>query len=263
MVDLKCPTGMVIQKPEGAVHPDEPTFCMKKTEVPQENDNRFWAARSRKEFELFIKLVGGGTRTVTNLQKAPLQKEAEKQIKDKKVASVEIRSVIVGAKPQPEGKMAGPRKPAVLRTWQEAREYCQGTYPGGDLPTERQWENACGDKTYCTASGNLNHREAIYDARGSADVGSTPANPRGVQDMTGTVWEWMRDDTVDGYKRIRGGSWSSYGDIVGLRAVNRGYGRPGDRGVVGFRCVAPPLSPSTQSAKGKVEAPPKASKKVK
>jgi len=157
------------------------------------------------------------------------------------VSGVEVIPVLTEAKPQPEGKLAGPRKPAVMRTWQEARDVCAGLYPGGDLPTERQWENACGSGTYCTASGNLNHTEAIYDADGPADVGSTPANPRGVQDMTGNVWEWMKDDVEGGYKRIRGGSWSLNVDWS-LRAVYRNYGyHPGYRDLdVGCRCVAPP-----------------------
>ena len=268
MADLKCPTGMVLINPKGAVHPDEPAFCINKTEVPQEDDNRFWATRLRKGFELLIKLVGGGTKTVNNAQEAPLRKKAAKLKKDRNVSGVEIKPVVAEAKLQPEGRMAGPRKPAVFRTWAEAREFCRGTYRGGDLPTERQWENACGSKKYCTRSGELNHAEAIYDVEGPADVGSTPSNPQGVHDMTGNVNEWTRDGAysviaeVSDWKRLRGGSWGDYFDPDILRADGRFYFPFDDRGYdVGFRCVAPPLSSSTQPATGKVEAPLKDSKK--
>jgi formylglycine-generating enzyme required for sulfatase activity len=232
MAELKCPTGMVLITPKGAVHPDEPAFCIMKTEVPQEDDNRFWWARLKKGFELLIKLVDGGTRTVTNPQEAPLRKEAARQMQDKNVFGVEIKPV-GGRKPQNPGKFAGPRKPAVLRTWHEARAYCQGAYRGGDLPTDRQWDNACGDKKYCTASGDLNQRKAIDNVAGPNDVGSTPPNPRGVQDMTGNVWEWLRDDVDGGYKRLGGGS-NALGDRNG-RSVPDIWDT-----YVGFRCVAPP-----------------------
>ncbi len=71
----------------------------------------------------------------------------------------------VATKPQPEGKLAGPKKPAILRTLDESREYCRVKYPGGDLPTNKQWEKACGDKEYCTVSGKLKHTEARFAHR--------------------------------------------------------------------------------------------------
>lgn len=146
-------------------------------------------------------------------------------------------------RPQPAGALAGPKKPAVLRTWAEARTYCQATYPGGDLPTERQWEQACGGKEYCTASGTLNHREAIYDAAGPANVGATLANSQGVYDMTGNVLEWTLDDYEPGSpfnKTLRSGQWNFNYPVI-LRAAFRHDSHPGNRGRgVGFRCVARP-----------------------
>ena len=240
-VSSKCPERMVLIKSEGAVHTDEPAFCIGKTEVPQEADNRFGAEKSRAGFELLIKLENGTVERKTDPEKDRLRMIASEALARRSdISGTEINPVVTESKPQPEGRLAGLRKPAVMRKLQEARDVCAGLYPGGDLPTEKQWENACGKGEYCTASGNLNHTEAIYDVNGPADVGSTPANPRGVQDMTGNVWEWMSDDVEGGYKRIRGGAW--YGnDAWYLHADCRGSSHPDYRNNnVGFRCVAPP-----------------------
>ncbi|MFH0798618.1 MAG: SUMF1/EgtB/PvdO family nonheme iron enzyme [Pseudomonadota bacterium] len=213
MVDPICPAGMVLQKPNGAVHPDEPAFCIGKTETPQKPYMDFLREKFKDEYEEVRKLLAGD------------------------------RFAVVGDK-----------KPAVYVKWDKAREYCQSTYPGGDLPTGRQWENACGGKAYCTSSGKLNHREAIYNVHGSSDVGSTPANPRGVQDMTGNVWEWTKDyvEILGGY-RIRGGSWdpslkSEYLRTDNLEDIFPPYlASP----VTGFRCVALP-QPATEPTTGKL-----------
>lgn len=199
--ELTCPAGMVLQKPEGAVHPDEPAFCVEKTEAPQKSFMDFLKLRYESAYEEVSELLAGN-------------------------------------------KVKGGKKPAVFARWGEAQSYCMSKYRGGDLPTERQWENACGGGRYCTASGELNHQEAIYGADGPADVDGPGAdkrvNRRGVQDMTGNVWEWMRDDAGDGYKCFRGGSWYSSYDWI-LRAGYRDDLHPGGRSDdVGFRCVAPP-----------------------
>lgn len=111
-----------------------------------------------------------------------------------------------GIKPKPTGNFLGPKKPAILRTWQEARDSCAGRYPGGDLPTVAQWEKACGGKKYCTASGQLRPTEARYgekDEAGPVDVGSYPPSANGVYDMTGSVEEWTRDDNGKGWKHLQ------------------------------------------------------------
>lgn len=248
MADQICPAGMVLIKPDGAVHPDEPAFCIGKTEVTQEADDRFWAEKLKTGFELLIKLASGGTKRRTNPRAAPLKAEAAKQIVRKGVFGVEVRPVVPEAKLQPEKNMVvGPRKPAVMRTWQEARDVCAGLYPGGDLPTERQWENACGKGEYCTASGTLDYMEAIYRADGPADVDDPGAdkrvNKQGVQDMTGNVREWTRGTFEDGQEVMRGGSWFDYFFVEReLRADLRYFGSTPDFSSdhVGFRCAVSP-----------------------
>jgi formylglycine-generating enzyme required for sulfatase activity len=182
------------------------------------------------------------------------------------------------------------RHPANCVTWTQAEVYCRSNQKR--LPTEAQWEfaargleqrrfpwgddenligrlNACGEE--CLAWGKK--RDGLHFARamyGFADgwthtspVGSFPkgASPFGVEDMSGNVFEWVRDvyapyptfpegaapePTLDpsgpvfkgGDERtIRGGAWNSV-DIEWLRPTFRSSRPPNDRTHgVGFRCA--------------------------
>ncbi len=158
------------------------------------------------------------------------------------------------------------------------------------LPSEAQWEYACrAGTTTATYAGDLEILggrnapvlDAIawyggnsgvgfeldngYDVSGWADkqydekragthpVGQKAANPFGLYDMLGNVWEWCADawhDTyedapADGAARpgggsaarvMRGGSWNDLARNV--RAACRGGSGPDDRaGLLGFRCA--------------------------
>ncbi|GEM_PF-4200711 len=197
---LKCPEDMVLIDKGGKVHPDEPAFCIGKTEVTQAEDRQFWAEKKQ-------------------------------------------------AKPQPQGNRAGDKKAATLRTWYDAMAYCAGKYLVGNLPTNRQWEKACGDKHYCTASGDeLKPSEADYlrtDEEGPADVDAFPPNVNGVQGMTGGLIEWIREESSKdlGAKFVRGGNWTD--GTIGIRryllADTLLVSLPDNiKGYVGFRCVASP-----------------------
>ena len=89
----------------------------------------------------------------------------------------------------------------------------------------------------------------------SYQVGTYPANPWGLYDMHGNVWEWVADHWHDNYQGapgdgsawldeeegracrvIRGGSWIV--DARGVRAASRYGDGPGVRySSLGFRCA--------------------------
>jgi formylglycine-generating enzyme required for sulfatase activity len=131
------------------------------------------------------------------------------------------------------------------------------------LPTEAEWEWACragtttrffwgDDPTYTTLgsyawwsgnSGTTTHPVA--------SIGAGSANPFGLFDICGDVWEWCRDwygpyttatetdpagPPTGNYRVVRGGSW--YHGSAYCRSANRSFSGPDDRfASIGFRVV--------------------------
>ncbi len=177
-------------------------------------------------------------------------------------------------------------------TWYAATSFCRwmATHlPGARLPVEEEWEVACrggtetsywsGDSEKDLArvgwyNKNSNHR--------SHRVGEKPANPWGLYDLHGNVWEWTLSVWKSDYSRqadgleidpaappadpaaaagarrvVRGGGyWVGAGR---MRAAYRGYGGPGDeREDQGFRVMlpvaphppGPPLPPAPHTRPG-------------
>ncbi|MEM9246499.1 MAG: formylglycine-generating enzyme family protein, partial [Cyanobacteria bacterium P01_F01_bin.153] len=99
---------------------------------------------------------------------------------------------------------------------------------------------------------------AHYDKRflGTVDVGKFPANPWGLHDTHGNIWEWCEDTWHGNYegaptsgdawidnkltsRLLRGGSW--FNGPRNCRSASRGYCSRGDRDVYfGFRVVCFP-----------------------
>jgi formylglycine-generating enzyme required for sulfatase activity len=174
--------------------------------------------------------------------------------------------------------------PMYYVNWYEAVEYCnarsrhEGLTPaytvvsgtvtlnrsanGYRLPTEAEWEYACrAGTTTPYSSGSSVNNAGWYNNSGSTAhlVGTKQANPLGLYDMHGNVWEWCWDwfgpyssgaqtdpmgvssNVSAGAARVvRGGSWRDSGQI--LRSAFRGSYIPSGRdGDVGFRLLRPSL----------------------
>ncbi len=172
--------------------------------------------------------------------------------------------------------LEGDNLPVKRVSWYDAMEFCSrlSKYTGREylLPSEAEWEYACRAETTTafhfgeTITGEL----ANYDARETyanepkmkyrgeiTPVGQFSANPFGLHDMHGNVWEWCLDDWHDNYEKapangiawidnendnrsqskvLRGGSWDY--DPEGCRSACRDVDDPGFRlNLNGFRVV--------------------------
>ncbi len=127
------------------------------------------------------------------------------------------------------------------------------------LPSEAQWEYACrngGEKV--TLPGYAQVDQLAWYRNNSNNItqmtGSRSPNRLGLYDMSGNVWEWVRDSyDQGGYSRhesndpmissdspfsvIRGGGWKDGSDA--LRCANRGFERyTSKRSDLGLRLAA-------------------------
>ena len=173
-------------------------------------------------------------------------------------------------------RFAGERRPVVNVSWHDAMAFCQRlrlrTGKNYTLPSEAQWEYACragtttpfhfGD-TISTKLANYNGNQVYGNSekgeyrQQTMDVDSFPANPWGLHDMHGNVWEWCADRWHSNYREapedggarinektketknemnrrlLRGGSWVAsparcrsayrYDDFPGYRSSGIGF----------------------------------------
>ncbi|MDO5612917.1 MAG: formylglycine-generating enzyme family protein [Paracoccus sp. (in: a-proteobacteria)] len=158
-------------------------------------------------------------------------------------------------------RITRPDHPATV-SWLDAQEFIaalNAVEPGHRLPTEAEWEYAARAGTTTRYSfgddpGQLG-RYAWYGEEfsdgGHHPVGQKPANPWGLHDIHGNVWEWVQDwygpyaagpatdptGPANGARRVvRGGSWHSTGN--GWHSAARRDYAPDYRGIsIGFRLV--------------------------
>jgi formylglycine-generating enzyme required for sulfatase activity len=158
-------------------------------------------------------------------------------------------------------------RPVINVSWNDAKTYLQwlSKESGKDyrLPSEAEWEYAARART-ATAypwGSSIGKNKANCDGCGSqwdnkqtSPVGSFAANPFGLYDMSGNVWQWVEDCYVNSYtdapsdgsaregcganasRVLRGGSWSNFPQW--LRSATRNNVSPAYRySLVGFRAA--------------------------
>ena len=167
-----------------------------------------------------------------------------------------------------ERRFNQPEQPVVGVSWDEAAAFAE--WAGGQLPTEAEWEYACRAGT-TTAYWFGDDAEQLGEfawykqncKQQTQPVGVQPANPWGLHDMHGNVYEWCRDwlgDYSEGlatdpvgppasaYRVVRGGCW--LGTARYVRAAVRDFWHPSLRdSFLGFRCRVQ-VSSSQSSAGG-------------
>ncbi|MBT0664245.1 formylglycine-generating enzyme family protein [Geobacter pelophilus] len=156
------------------------------------------------------------------------------------------------------------RRPVINVSWNDAVAYTkwlsEQTGKHYRLPSEAEWEYAAkaGSEDRYWWGFNIGENRANckgagskFDGKKTAPVGSFQANPFGLFDTAGNVWEWCQDrwhesyegapadgtawETGEDQRRVeRGGSFGSKPRYV--RSSARGRGKPTDRYVyLGFR----------------------------
>jgi formylglycine-generating enzyme required for sulfatase activity len=117
-------------------------------------------------------------------------------------------------------RFADPDQPVVGVSWHEARAYCAWLGPGFRLPTEAEWEKAArGGLDGARFPWGDEHPGRRFDR--PPRLGSTPANPFGLTDLSGVCHEWCADWDDDGYYARSPGS-NPGGPEAGSRRVSRG-----------------------------------------
>jgi len=165
-----------------------------------------------------------------------------------------------------------PLKPVEMVSWHDVQGFLErlNRQIGGlqaRLPSEAEWEYACraGSETPFSFGDTISSRQVNYDGnspynngekgeyrRTTVAVKSLPANPWGLYEMHGNVWEWCRDawredlgggDVTDPLfdppdrdvvRVLRGGGWYENGGFV--RSAFRYRHQPDARASsIGFR----------------------------
>jgi formylglycine-generating enzyme required for sulfatase activity len=163
-------------------------------------------------------------------------------------------------------RFKGDDRPVEQVNWHEAIEFCRRlsarTGKNYTLPSEAQWEYACragtttpfhfGD-TISTELANYGGRQGYGDGPAgkyreqTTDVASFPANPWGLHDMHGNVWEWCLDDWHDNYEGTPqdGSAWAAGEERLGKSCA----AAPGSTGpAAAARPPGAATSPATATA---------------
>jgi formylglycine-generating enzyme required for sulfatase activity len=138
--------------------------------------------------------------------------------------------------PGDEGWGRGER-PVINVSWYDAVDYRRWLSAQTDkhyrLPSEAEWEYAARAGTETKywwgteiKSGMANYHvgDIRWGGKQTSPVGSFQANPFGLYDTAGNVWEWVQDDWHESYQSApnNGSAWKSFQSLRGDRRVLRG-----------------------------------------
>ena len=243
---------------------------------------RFWMGSPEEEPE---RRTNEGPQHLVQLQgfflaQTPITQAQWRQVADWKPNKGE-RAWSQKLNPNPS-HFKGDQRPVEQVSWDDAMEFChrlsQRSGRHYTLPSEAQWEYACRAGTISPfhCGSTISTKLANYDGtkvygdgekgeyrQQTMDVASFPANPWGLHDMHGNVWEWCADHWHDNYEGAPedGRAWidakdKENDDIMKIRLLRgdslylfpgycrsayRGNGPPDNRNnFIGFRvCCLP------------------------
>jgi formylglycine-generating enzyme required for sulfatase activity len=248
---------------------------------------RFWMGSPEDEPQEPVRITAEGPQHLVQLQgfflaQTPITQAQWRQVADWQPNKGE-QAWSKKLNPNPS-RFKGDQRPVEWVSWEDAIEFChrlsQRTGRHYTLPSEAQWEYACraGTSTPFHWGATISRKLANYDGRTvygdgdgekgdyrqlTMDVASFPANPWGLHDMHGNVWEWCTDHWHGNYegapedgrawndedakenknemnrRLLRGGSWGN--GPANCRSAYRDFDHPDDRnGSIGFRvCCLP------------------------
>lgn len=256
-------------------------YAMRAAGIAWSDDDFFATAqRPMPEPEALVDVPGGAF-----MMGSPLGELG--RVHDEMLHSVTLSPFALGATPVTRAEYArfdpgyqchgSDAHPVTGLSWYAARLYA--AWAGCRLPSEAEWEYACRAGT-TTRFWSGNHESQLAqvgwymeNAHGQVrSVGAKPANPFGLHDMHGNVWEWCADwhgpyepaDHHDplgppaGKARVyRGGSvWLA---PRRARSAYRGRSGPGfGNGLLGFRLARDIRALERSSGRTAVTAPPTA-----
>ena len=168
----------------------------------------------------------------------------------------DLWSTVMGFNPS---SFRGDHQPVENVSWIDAKEFIHRinqslTGLELSLPTEAQWEYACraGTITPYSFGNTISTSQVNFSTDRTVSCASLPANPWGLYEMHGNVWEWCEDShrtysghsvidptgpaTTDLRRTLRGGSWDR--PVENARSANRHVQNMHYKANnIGFRCV--------------------------
>jgi serine/threonine-protein kinase len=136
-----------------------------------------------------------------------------------------------------------PNHPVVFVSYEDALAYCE--YKNCSLPTEAQWEKAAkGGKNFTYPWGNQYEKMKANIAMttdGTCEVDKFEGGKslQGVYNLAGNVWEWCRDDFIEGFYKtnnIKNPIATGNEDVKVLRGGSFDFSQSAARTAFRFHC---------------------------